>query len=432
MLFLKLQQRLILGIYLYQLLLFIGLFNPVIARTKFNQNNIIQSLKSSEEREIEEKSRLDQSLEMIDEMDDSQLKVMLLNDLALSHAQLGNIEMAIAILERSLSIAKSFEDVVVKVTTITNIAKYYAQIGQQARAIEILDNTVALASIVEDKSLQGQLLLKISLKYGEIGQEESAQTLLAQSQTIIAASRQPLPEFPFAETPPTLKLGLSGNVLSFRDTTALVGIELDFSKQWSEDDIFFDGNITVDFDSSRTVNNYRPVSFITSVYRHHFNAKWNFFTNFFNSTNQDLFSSKNDDEDLTIISSVVVGAGLNLWRGDSRGDFLDLQLGIGPRYEFDFIAFEQRRNQADPVLAILLLGRGLSIGEAKLNHSFVILPALNNFDNYIISSDTKLSIPLTKKWSLSNRLFVRYRNELIFEANPKWEFFFTTGLEYEF
>ncbi len=431
MVLLKLGRSLILGISLCQLLC-LGLDHPVIASPKSNQNHTIPLITSSAVQGLAEKSRLDQSLEMIDEIDDSQRKVILLNNLALNYAQLGDIDMAIAILERSLSIAKSFEDVVVKVTAITNIAKYYAQIGQKSQAIEILDSTVELASIVEDKSLQGQLLLEISLKYGEIGQEESAQTLLAQSQAIIAASRQPLPEFPFAETPTTFKLGFSGNVSSFRDTTAYLGIDLDFSKQWSEDDIFVDGNIAFDFDSSRTVNTYRPSSLILSVYRNHFNAQWNLFTTFSLVTNQDLFSSRNDDQDLTVISSVYVGAGLNLWRGDSRGEFVDLQLGIGPRYEYDFIDLELRRNRTDPVIAILLLARDFSIAGAKLNQTFVIVPALNDFNNYLIGSETKLSIPLTEKWSLTNTLFLRYRNEKIFEANPKLRFFFTTGLEYEF
>ena len=439
MVLLKLRRRLILGISLVELL-FLGLDNLAIAswRTlvtatpKFNHHNTIPLMASSEARDLEQKSRLDQSLEMIDEMDESQLKVILLNDLALNYAKLGYEEKAIAILEQSLSIAESFEDVVVKVTTMTSIAKYYAQIGQKPRSIEILDNTVALASQVADKSLQGQLLLEISLKYGEIGEEASAQTLFAQSQTIIAEASQPLPEFPFPETPPTVKLGFSGSVNSFRDTTALVGIDVDFAKQWSYDDIFVDGSIYIDYDSSRSVNNYRPGSLILSVYRNHFNEQWNFFTNFFNSTNQDLFAAKNDDEDITIISEVLVGAGLNLWRGDSPSNFLDFQLGIGPRYEYDYIDFELRRNQVDPTLGIILLGRGLPIGEAKLNQVFGIFPTLNDLNNYNITSNTKLSVPLTERWSLSNRLFVRYRNELVFESNPKWELFFTTGLEYEF
>ncbi len=413
-------------------ILFMAIDNSVIPNPEFSQNHTLQLIASSEESEVKEQSRLDQSLEIIDEMNESQLKVILLNNLALNYAKLGYKEKAQAILGQSSSIAKNFEDVALKVTTLTQIAKYYAQIGQKPQAIEILDSTVNLASNVTDQSLQGQLLLDISLKYGEMGEEASAQTLLAQSQTIIAKASQPLPEFPFQETPPTFKLGVSGSVNSFQDTTASVGINVDFYQQWSHDDMFVDGNISLDYDSSRSFNNYRPVSLIYTVYRNHFNEQWNLFTAFFNSTNQDLFASKNDDEDLEIISEVFVGAGLNLWRGDSPSNFLDFQLGIGPRYEYDYIDFEQRRNQVAPTLAIALFGRDIPIGATKLTQTFSLAPALDNLDNYNLTSNTRLSIPLSQRWSVSSRLFVRYSNELVFEDNPKVQFFFTTGLEYEF
>ncbi len=76
-------------------------------------------------------------------------------------------------------------------------------------------------------------------------------------------------------------------------------------------------------------------------------------------------------------------------------------MGIGPRYEYDYINFEQRTNKVIPALAIVLLGRGLSIGKVQLNQTFAILPALDDLDNYIISSDTTVSIPLTKRWSFN-------------------------------
>lgn len=427
----KLWPRLILGISLCQIL-FVSSGNRVIASPKFIQNKTFQLIASSENLDIAEKSRLDQSLDMVNKMDDSQAKVILLNTLALNYANSDDIEKAKAILGQSLSIAKSLKDILLKIRSILNIANYHVQIGEKNQAIEILEYTVELASLVEDKSFRGQLLLEISLKYGEIGQGETAQTLFTQSQTIMAEADQPLPEFPFTETPSTVKLGFSANVNSYRDTTAFVGINLDFAKQWSEDDIFVDGTMYLDYDSSRSVNNYRPGSLITTVYRRHLDSKWNFFTDFFNSTNQDLYSSRNDDEDLVILSGIYLGAGLNLWRGESPSNFFDLQLGIGVRYEYDYVAFEQRRNQASPNLAIILLGRGFSIGEVKLNHNFYITSALNNLDNFVLSSDTKLSVPLSEKWSFTNRIFARYRNELIFEQNPKLEFFFSTGLEYEF
>ncbi len=152
MTFLRLWQRLILGISLGKLILF-GLDNPVIA-SPANQNSIIQLIASSKERDLEAESRLDQSLEMIQKIEESQQKVVLLNDLAINYAQIGKIDKAIAILEQSVSIANSFEDLGLKVTTTTKIAKYFAQIGQTSPAMEILDNAVAMVNLVEDKSLQ--------------------------------------------------------------------------------------------------------------------------------------------------------------------------------------------------------------------------------------------------------------------------------------
>ena len=403
-----------------------------MAKTKSNQDNNFQINLSSQNHVIQESYQFDKSLEIINEIDDSQLKVMLLNDLALSYAQRGNNENSLTILEQSLSIAKSFEDVVIKVTNLTNIARYYYQINHKKKAVKILENTVKIIKVVEDKFLQGQLLLGLSFKYREIGEEESAQKLLTESQIIITEASQPLPEFPFSENNSEFQLGLGGVITSFLDTTAFMGINVDFYQQWSEDDLNIDANIYLDYDSSRSFNNYRPSGLILVDYRHHFNSKWHFFTDVLNSTNQNLFSSRNNNEDLVIITEVLLGAGLNLWRGNSPNKFFDLQLGIGSRYEYDFIEFEQKRNQIDPAIGIILAGRSLPIGEGKLNNMFIIVPTLNDFDNYIITSDTKLSIPLSEKWSFTNRLFLRYRNQVVLEDNPNLEFFFTTGLEYEF
>ncbi|MEA5512175.1 tetratricopeptide repeat protein [Crocosphaera sp. UHCC 0190] len=403
-----------------------------ITHQEFNQDQTIKVNLSPGNNEISKKSRLSQSLEMIDQMDDSHLKIILLNNLALSYANLGKLEQAIALLKNSLSIAENFEDITLKITTLNNIASHYDKIGQKKQAINILNNTISLINTLEDQSVKGKLLLTISFEYEKIGQGKKAEILFAKSQTIITEASQPLPEFPFTETPSSLKLGFAGAVNSFRDTTGFLGVNLNFSKQWSEKDILVDGNISFNYDSSRTVNNYRPGSFITSVYRHHFDSDWNFFVNFFNTVNEDLFSSRNDDEDLTIISNIWLGSGLNLWRGESNREFLDFQMGLGPRYEYDYINFEKRRDEINPTLAIILLGRGFSFEQANINQTLAIIPDLGDWDNYIISSNTELSFPLTERWSFTNRLFLRYRNQQIYEENPKLHFFFSTGLEYKF
>ncbi len=382
--------------------------------------------------EISQVSRLAQTLEMINEIEDSQVKVMLLNDLALSYSKLGEVENAKEILTQSLSITENFEDVTLKITTITEIAHAYYKIGEKEQASKLLENTINSVNKIEDQLLQSQLLLKISLKYGEIGQEETSQMLLSQSQETIIKASQTAIEFPFQQTGSRLNLGLNGNVGSFRDTTARVGVRTNFYQQWPEEDIYLDGNLSVSYDSDRSVNNYRPSSFIKSVYRRHFNPQWNFFTGFFNSTNQDLFASENDSEDLSIISNLIVGAGFNLWRGDSIRQFLDIQLGVGPRYEYEYIDFEKRRDEIDPTVALLLFGRGFAIDSASINQTFAIIPSVDNFNNYNVTSDTELSIPISDRWSLSNRIFFRYRNEVSLEENPNLEFLFTTGVNYRF
>ncbi len=394
-----------------------------------NNKNLVNILAQNDNSKKD--TQLNQRLETIETIEDSPLKVMLLNDLALSYAKIGNIEKAIAILSQSLSITHNFKDIVSKITTIGTIAINHHKIGKTQQGIKILDQTIEKINSIEDQSLQGQLLLNIAFNYEAIEKKRS-ELLFAQSQTLIEKASQPLPKYPFLATGTNLKLGLTGNFQSFRDTTATVGININLYKQWTEEDISVDGSLFLNFDSSRAVNNYRPNSLIFSTYRRHFDDQWSFFTNVFNSTNQDLFATKNDDEDLTIISNLLIGAGLNLWRGNSPREFLDFQVGIGPRYEYDFIDFEERQNNIHPTLGILLLGRNFSVGKTKLNQTFAIIPALDDLNNYTITSDTNLSIPISDRWFLNNRVFMRYRNEVIYEENPQLEFLFTTGVQYAF
>lgn len=376
--------------------------------------------------------RLSEVLEMINQMEDSLEKAILLNDVVLEYIQLGKIKEARQLLAQSVEISQNLRNQTVKINLLTNIAQQYAEIGDLDKAKEILTLTEEIANAVEDDLTRGQLLLKIALSYQIIGLEDSSQTLISQSQESITQASEPIPEFPFVETPRELSLGLAANVNSFRDTTAFLGVNIDFYKQWSQEDLAINGTIAVSFDSGRDVNNYRPTGLITTVYRHHFDPKWNFFTDLFIATNQDLFATRNDDEDLTVLINGIVGAGLNLWRGDSPQQFLDAQFGLGTRYEYDFIDFEEQRNRVDPIIAFILLGRGFQIGKATVNEIFAIIPSLENFGDLTISSDTRLSIPISQRWSFTNRLFIRYRTERLIDVNPPVEFFFTTGVDYRF
>jgi tetratricopeptide (TPR) repeat protein len=401
------------------------------ANTNYSQAIPSHLLTSSHIEAIDQTAILDQSWRMIEKLEDSHLKVTLLNQLAISYAKLDNPDQAFAILGRSLSIAQSFDDITFHVTALTDIAKYYAQIGHQQEAIKILDRSVQIARSVKDKQQQGQLLLHLSFSYRAIGDNTKPDTLLSQSQAIISSADSPDTEYPFSDTTSIVKLGFSGWVRSFRETKALVGIDFDLYQQWKRDDVFIDASIFADYNSSRSINTFRPGSLTFTFYRHHLSQRWSLFADLFGATNQSLLSSRTDDEDLTLIAEGYAGLGYNLWRGDSPRNFLDLQLGVGPRYEYDFVDLDQKRNELNPALAIILWGRGISLGKAHIDTILSLNPTLNRFSNYDIVSDTQLSVPLGRKWSLSNRLFLRYRNELIFEQNPKLLFFFTTGLKYE-
>ena len=215
---------------------------------------------------------------------------------------------------------------------------------------------------------------------------------------------------PFKEERLEASLGISGKIDSFRNTTAYLEVDFEIYKQWAAEDLMVNGMVSLDFDDSRTVSNARPGSLSTIVYRDHFNHEWSFYANFFAS---------NDDEDLEITAASSVGAGLNLWRGRTPQEFLDLQMGIGPRYEYNFVDFEEQRNQVDPFLGLFLYGRGFDLGFASMDSLFYLTPNLTNFNHYIIGSDNALKIPISSRWNLTNRLFIRFHNNPINEETPK-------------
>lgn len=377
-------------------------------------------------------SQLLEVLETVNQMDDSPAKANLLNDIALKYIELGRIKEAEEILAKSWQITNILKDQTVQVNLLTNIAKQYAQIGQLDKAQEILELTVKIANSVEDKLTQGQLLLAIALTYQSINLEDSSATLISQGQTLIKEASQPVAEYPFQEERAEFRLGFAGSIYSFRETTASLGTNTNYYKQWSEADLLINGRVSVSFDSGRTNNKYRPNSFANLVYRSYFNQKLHLFTDLFFVTNEELFASRNESDDLTIIASSVVGVGLNLWRGETPKESLDIQFGFGPRYEYDFIDFEKRRDRLDPILSLVFSGRRLKIGRANINQLFGIFPSLRDSENLIMTSNTTLSIPITERWSFTNQLFFRYRNQTIFEDNPKWNFYFTTGLDFKF
>jgi tetratricopeptide (TPR) repeat protein len=377
-------------------------------------------------------SDLSAAEKIIEKMPASAFKVRLLAGVALKYDRYGNRQIAKKHLEAATAIALNLSEPTEKVTTLINIAQAYHSLNQPDTAQEQLKQATLIANGIESPQRRSELWLDLALAYDELGQSELAQQRFQDSVAALQQTLEPQARFPFKEESPDISIGISGQVNSYRDTTAYLGVNFDLYKQWEEADLTIDGSVYLDFDSSRSVNNFRPGSLSSLVYRDYFNDQWSFFNNTFVSTNQTLYSSSNNDEDLEIIAASYLGAGLNLWRGDTPRKFLDFQIGLGPRYEYSYVNFQQARNRIDPVLGLILYGRGFEVGNITINSTFYFTPVITDLNRYIIGSDSRFNIPLSERWTLSNRLFMRYQNEPVIADTPKFEFFLSTGLEYKF
>ncbi len=383
--------------------------------------------------ETESIAALESLKQAIATLPDNLIKVSALSALAQSYGKARQWETLETLLQHAASISLGLELPQQRIEGLSQIAKTYQTFDLIQPAKTILDQaTQQLAAETDSNStLQSQLMLNLAILYEGLGDTTTAQSLFEQHQAIASAPENKTAQFPFDEKPIDLKMGLAAQVQSFKETTASIGIDLDLYKQWATEDIFLNSSTYIDFDDSRIVNNFRPGGRTVMVYRNHRDEDWNFFTDFFVTANQDLYSLSNEDEDLEVVTAGYVGAALNLWRGENPNQFLDFQMGLGPRYEYRYVNFQQQRNRVNPTLGLILYGRGFQVGSLKLNEIFYFAPALDDWNNFVISSDTTILLPISRRWSLSNRLFLRYQNDVL-QDSPNLEVFFTTGVVYEF
>ncbi|MGK7923691.1 MAG: DUF481 domain-containing protein [Spirulina sp.] len=410
-----------------------------------------------------EDSDLLQALEVANALDDPLGQATLLSDIAQQYAELGQANIAADILSRAFEVAKTIEDAPaknritdaivrqyleigqpssalaivasldnapVKIPLMGALAQYYTQLGQPSRAADILSDSLTLADTVDDASLKARLLATIALEYNRLGQPESVDRLLSQSQTILARVAR---GFPFQSQPLSGNFGYNFSASFFDTSTAVASFDLQLQQQWEIDDIHLVSNFSLDFDNDRSVNQLRPGGLMFANYRHHFSRKWHYFTDLTAQLNQGFFSASTEDEDTVFTGGIVMGGGVNLWRGKSPQQFLDLQMGVGVRYDFDDIVSEDVFvSRTDPVLWMALWSRNLPLGATEIDQILAFSPSLTNANNFEVLSRTKFSIPLTENLSFVNTLQLRYRNEPILESNPNWNILFSTGFGYDF
>ena len=196
-------------------------------------------------------SDLSAAEKIIEKMPASAFKVRLLAGVALKYDRYGNRQIAKKHLEAATAIALNLSEPTEKVTTLINIAQAYHSLNQPDTAQEQLKQATLIANGIESPQRRSELWLDLALAYDELGQSELAQQRFQDSVAALQQTLEPQARFPFKEESPDISIGISGQVNSYRDTTAYLGVNFDLYKQWEEADLTIDGSVYLDFDSSR-------------------------------------------------------------------------------------------------------------------------------------------------------------------------------------
>jgi putative salt-induced outer membrane protein YdiY len=318
-----------------------------------------------------------------------------------------------------------------KVDLLLRLSRLEQQLGlfSEASNTRTEAREVVMAS---DEADRGALLLKLGLAAEEAENSGEGERLLAEAAERMNPSSASRLSFPFKPLPATVKLGFAVSGTTFRDDTALGAINLDYYKQGEREDLEIDLAAALSYDSSRSENTFRPNGLGVLVYRRHLDAKWNLFFGQLATVNNDTFSSRNDDNDLSVLTASLIGAGYNLWRGEKPSSFVEVQIGAGVRYEYEELDSVEILNEAAPNLALILRARELKLGRLRLNQTLSIGSLMDDWSNAFLWSTTSIQLPLTERWSWTNTLLLRYRTQPVDDNDPNLNASFASGLTYTF
>ena len=406
--------------------------DPALASTA----PVAMPVETSPESKAATKLRLRQSLLLIKAMPNARPKALLLLDLVEACLEEVCGMEPNALLNQAQRIVEGQEVGEARITDQIRIARLLSQVEQPQRAKQTLamaqqeTRLYYAANTKAARTLRAQLLLQISLAYNAIEAPAASKQLLVESRSLLQDPMGPEP-FPFQERAAQVELGLGAGGNSFTDTTVRADFSVDLYKQWPRQDLYLDGLFALDYDSSRSVVNGRPIGIATFIYRHHLSPKWNIFYDQLLAVNSAGFAVSDDDEDLSAVSTSLAGAGLNLWRGDHPGSFLDLQLGIGPRYEYDYIDFQRRKDKLGASLGLILVGREIPIGGSKLAILFGGGSYLGDWNDVSVLLDTTLDVPISRRWSWSNSFVLRCQGDKVVEQNPNFNAIFSSRFTFK-
>ncbi len=368
-------------------------------------------------------SNLAQALAVAQEIPQLEVKARVMGEIALQYVDIGQAETGAEILAQALAVGKSIPEDGLRAFALADLAGvHYIVIGEAKFAKELLDEAVEIAQGVKDDGERGRLLAAIGVKYADLGENDIAASLLSASEEAIALSKQPVPLFPFQEIPWTGTLTISANLASGANTTSLAALGFIAERKWPKDQIDLSFGISNNFDDSRSSGDRNRIKAeLFTEFRHHYNPRWQYFIR--SRTLRDELNN------IDIRSDLSFGPGINLWRRENSRT-LDMQLGLAVRFEE--IGGEDGDDDLDfPLLQYGLRYKNILFGTWKLRQFLNFEMPVADSADYYLTNYTSLGIPLSKKWSFSNSLELRYRG-LPTGNNPNLQVNFRTGLSYKF
>lgn len=106
----------------------------------------------------------------------------------------------------------------------------------------------------------------------------------------------------------------------------------------------------------------------------------------------------------------------------------DLQFELLLAANYDEISFERVRDEVDPVLGIVYRSRQIPIWPGLWDQTLTLLSPPGDLSDVSVRSSTRLSIPLSRRWSWRNEFMLRDEETRPGADYPQLRFQFSTGV----
>lgn len=191
--------------------------------TNATENNVffIANEEGQNEDNIEQnspESLLDKRLELIEQLDELQVKIEMLINLDLDYYQIDKKIVALNTLNSALEISQNVENKPSQVWLMLKIATAYLELQEVETGSKILDDALTIVKKIKAKPEAAALLIDLGAKYEQIGNVAQSTMILTEVATLMAQIENPPPSFPFKPLPLTVQFRAGSNFFSAQDT----------------------------------------------------------------------------------------------------------------------------------------------------------------------------------------------------------------------